>query len=84
MDKDKPGQVGDIINRLKRRIVQRFIDPEKGITVDEDGRVMIHYITGETLETSANSKVSNNSYRLKKHIRLCSQNPPEAGKGSPC
>ena len=40
----------ELVNRLKRRLIQEFIDQEKGIEVGNEG-IRIHGITGELVES---------------------------------
>ena len=47
----------ELVNRLKRRLIQEFIDQKKGIEVGNEG-ITIHGITGELVE----SPVSNESF----------------------
>ena len=47
----------ELVNRLKRRLIQEFIDQENGIEVSNEG-ITIHGITGELVE----SPVSNKSF----------------------
>jgi len=40
----------ELVNRLKRRLIQEFIDQEKGIEVGNEG-IRIHCITGKLVES---------------------------------
>lgn len=51
-------EVSETVNRLKRRLIQTFIDPEKGIQIEHKDHLAIHGITGEVLDGEISNKSS--------------------------
>ena len=62
----KDETIAEAVSVLRHRLIRKFIDPDKGITLDKDGNLTIHGITDELVK----EKVSNKSFQEKTSISL--------------